>query len=81
MKKVNIILFGIGNVGSTLIQQLLDAKKQWEKHSGVSVNIPVIANSKKALFNAEGPLDPDWRSGDSTWSLVSDEDLLAVCRT
>lgn len=54
MKKVNIILFGIGNVGSTLIKQLLTAKKQWEEHSGVSVNIPVIANSTKALFKAEG---------------------------
>jgi len=32
----------------------------------------------EALFNAEGPLDPDWRSGDSTWSLVSDEDLPGV---
>lgn len=32
----------------------------------------------EALFNAEGPLDPDWRSGDSTWSLVSDEDLPEV---
>ena len=32
----------------------------------------------EALFNAEGPLDPDWRSGDSGWSLVSDEDLPEV---
>jgi len=32
----------------------------------------------EALFNAEGPLDPDWRSGDSIWSLVSDEDLPGV---
>ena len=34
----------------------------------------------EALFNAEGPLDPDWRSGDSTWSLVSDEDLPGVLK-
>lgn len=54
MKKVNIILFGIGNVGKTLIEQLLTAKKQWEENSGVSVNIPVIANSTKALLIAEG---------------------------
>ena len=32
----------------------------------------------EALFNAEGPLDSDWRSGDSIWSLVSDEDLAGV---
>ncbi|MBZ9728322.1 aspartate kinase [Salegentibacter sp. JZCK2] len=60
MKKVNIILFGIGNVGSTLIQQLLSAREQWEKHSGVSVSIPVIANSKKALYNAEG-ISENWQ--------------------
>lgn len=54
MKKVNIILFGIGNVGSTLIEQLFNTKKQWEEHFGASINIPVIANSTKALFKAEG---------------------------
>jgi SAM-dependent methyltransferase len=41
------------------------------------VPLKVVLQSE-ALFNAEGPLDPDWRSGDSTWSLVSDEDLLGV---
>ncbi|TDN90454.1 homoserine dehydrogenase [Salegentibacter sp. 24] len=60
MKKVNIILFGIGNVGSTLIQQLLGAKALWEKHSGVSVSIPVIANSRKVLFNPAG-ISENWQ--------------------
>ena len=32
----------------------------------------------KSLLNAEGPFDPDWRSGDSIWSLVSEEDLPGV---
>ena len=27
------------------------------------------------LFNVDGPFDPQWRRGDSIWSLVSDEDL------
>ena len=27
------------------------------------------------MFNIDGPFDPDWRRGDSIWSLVSDEDL------
>jgi len=60
MKKVNIILFGIGNVGSTIIQQIFEAKKQWKEHFGVSINIPVIANSTKALFNAEG-ISENWK--------------------
>ena len=29
----------------------------------------------EAYFNADGILDPDWRSGDSIWSLVEDEIL------
>ena len=27
------------------------------------------------LFNVDGPFDPQWRRGDSIWSLVSDDDL------
>jgi ubiquinone/menaquinone biosynthesis C-methylase UbiE len=43
------------------------------------VPLKVVLQSE-ALFNAEGPLDPDWRSGDSTWSLVSDKDLPGVLK-
>ncbi len=31
-----------------------------------------------AYFDAHGPLRSDWRSGDSTWALVDDEELAAV---
>ena len=27
------------------------------------------------LFNVDGPFDPDWRRGDSIWSLVSEDEL------
>lgn len=81
MKKVNIILFGIGNVGSTLINQLLNAKEQWEKNSGVSINIPVIANSTKALFTTEG-ISENWqeefKSNAKNYKL---EDILDFTRT
>ena len=60
MKKVNIILFGVGNVGSTLIDQLLKTKTNWQKESEIAVNIAVIANSKKALFKPEG-IDENWK--------------------
>lgn len=59
MKKINIVLFGIGKVGSTLIGQLQDTKLQWEKHYGFSVNIPVIANSTKAFMDTNG-ISKDW---------------------
>ena len=32
----------------------------------------------KDYFNENGPLDPEWRSGDSIWSLVKDKKLVEV---
>ncbi|MGB8374957.1 MAG: aspartate kinase [Salegentibacter sp.] len=58
MKEVNIVLFGIGNVGKTLIGQLLAATEQWQ-NEGVKLRIPVIANSTTALIAAEG-ISAEW---------------------
>ena len=81
MKKINIILFGVGNVGSTLIGQLLTTKNKWKKQAGLDINIPVIANSKRALFNVEGISD-NWKEGfeknSETYSL---EDILEFTKT
>lgn len=60
MKRVNLVLFGIGNVGKTLIAQLLKAKPQWKKQ-GIDLNIPVVANSSKALFEADG-ISENWEA-------------------
>lgn len=59
MKKVNLILFGIGNVGSTLVSQLLEAKSLWEKE-GLLINIPVVANSSAALLKVDG-ISENWQ--------------------
>lgn len=60
MKKMNIVLFGVGNVGSTLIKQLL-AEKQHFLRSGLDLEIPVVANSNIAFFAKEG-VDASWES-------------------
>ncbi|WP_372917757.1 aspartate kinase [Salegentibacter sp.] len=76
MKEVNIILFGVGNVGNTLISQLLENKDKWKKKKGLSVKIPVIANSQRAIFNPEG-IDQDWKEKLKTSSEVYDlEDII-----
>ena len=49
MKKLNIILFGTGNVGSQLINQILEARQHFKKED-LELNIPVIVNSKVAFF-------------------------------
>jgi len=54
---LNIALFGIGNVGSTLIQQIIDFNK---RKSDTSIHIFVITNSQKAFFNKE-KLSNTWK--------------------
>src|SRR5690606_30719446 len=54
MKKVNIVLFGVGNVGSVLIKQVLALKEQLEKAGELEINIPVIVNSSIAFFEKKG---------------------------
>lgn len=56
---INIIVFGIGNVGSTLINQILESHTFFKEKFHVDLKIPIIANSKKALFT-NGNLITDW---------------------
>lgn len=61
MKKVNIVLFGVGNVGSTLINQVLDLKEQLSQAGEVALNLPVVVNSSTAFFKREG-VKASWKS-------------------
>lgn len=60
MKKINIVLFGVGNVGSTFINQILTGKQLFEK-AGLEINIPVIANSTTAFFEKH-TMTPSWET-------------------
>ena len=52
--KINLALFGHGNVGGTLIDQILKSAKTIEKRKGIDVRIFAIANSRKVLLNSKG---------------------------
>jgi len=54
---LNIALFGIGNVGSTLIDQVIAFNK---RKSDTLIHIFAIANSRKVLFNT-GELLETWK--------------------
>ena len=54
MKKVNIVLFGVGNVGSVLIKQVLALREKLEKQGDLEINIPVIVSSTTAFFEKRG---------------------------
>ncbi|OWP85144.1 aspartate kinase [Flavobacterium davisii] len=52
--RVNVILFGIGNVGSTLIQQILESQQFFLEQRNIDLRVPVITNSTVAFYEKEG---------------------------
>lgn len=59
-KRINLALFGHGNVGGTLIDQILDSEKSIESRKGIGLRVFAVANSKKVLLDASG-IGPDWK--------------------
>lgn len=60
-KKVNLAIFGHGNVGGTLIDQILKSAKTIEKRKDLDLNVFAVANSKKLLLAKEG-IPKTWKS-------------------
>lgn len=52
--RINIVLFGIGNVGSTLIKQIIDCQDFFLTQHKLDLRFPVIANSSMAFFEKSG---------------------------
>ncbi|WP_433779930.1 aspartate kinase [Flavobacterium anhuiense] len=52
--KINIILFGIGNIGSTLINQIIESQDFFLESKNVDFHFPIITNSTVAFFEKEG---------------------------
>ena len=59
-KTVHLALIGHGNVGGTLVEQILDSAYDILKRKRVDLKIVAIANSKKIAFNQAG-FGSDWR--------------------
>lgn len=59
--KVNIILFGIGNVGSTLINQVIESQEFFLKKRNIDLRFPIITNSTLAFFEKDG-LKNQWEA-------------------
>ena len=52
--RINIILFGIGNVGSTLINQVIESQKFFLEKRNIDLRFPIITNSTLAFFENDG---------------------------
>ncbi|RKS56118.1 homoserine dehydrogenase [Gillisia mitskevichiae] len=53
MKTINIVLFGVGNVGSSLINQILESRSKIFNSSQIDIKLAVIVNSKIAFYNKD----------------------------
>ena len=58
-KRVNLAIFGHGNVGSTLIDQILNSTEKLSARKGIKLQIFAVVNSKKILLNRDG-IDASW---------------------
>ncbi|MEL1243684.1 hypothetical protein AAEO56_05380 [Flavobacterium sp. DGU11] len=54
-KRINIVLFGIGNTGSALINKVVKERKELVLERNLDLRFPVITNSTVAFFEKEGP--------------------------
>lgn len=52
--RVNVILFGIGNVGSTLLSQVIESQKFFLEKRNIDLRFPIITNSSLAFFEKDG---------------------------
>ena len=59
--RINIVLFGIGNVGSTLVNQVIESQKFFLEKRNIDLRFPIITNSTLAFFEKEG-LKNQWEA-------------------
>lgn len=59
--RINIVLFGIGNVGSSLINQIIESQKFFLEKKNIELRFPIITNSTLAFFEKEG-LKNQWEA-------------------
>ncbi|MBC5863716.1 homoserine dehydrogenase family protein [Flavobacterium turcicum] len=52
--RINLILFGIGNVGSALINQIFESQQFFQEKKNIDLRFPIITNSSLAFFEKEG---------------------------
>ncbi len=80
MTTVNLVIFGIGNVGSTLIRQIQDANLKLLKTQQIHLQIPVITNSKLAFFSKD--LTNTWEADFKQFSVpYKIEDIIAYVQS
>jgi len=66
MITINLVIFGIGNVGSTLINQIEVSKAKFRTNDHIDLKIPIITNSQLAFFRDD--VSDQWKLDFETFS-------------
>ena len=59
-KKINLAIFGHGNVGGTLLDQIFKSVRKIEKRKGIQLNVFALANSRRLIMNQYG-IGNNWK--------------------
>lgn len=59
--RINIVLFGIGNIGSALINQVIESQNFFLEKRNIDLRFPIITNSTLAFFEKDG-LKNQWEA-------------------
>lgn len=58
-KTVHLAIIGHGNVGKTLIEQVLHSSEEIKRRKNIHLKVVAVANSRKIAFNKKG-FDNQW---------------------
>lgn len=59
LKKVNLAVFGVGTVGGTLMEQVLESREKIEARKGIAIQVFAVANSRQVLLDHRG-INGNW---------------------
>lgn len=59
MKQIPVIIFGVGGVGRTLVQQIIDARTAMANNQSITFNVVALADSRQVIFTPTGISDSD----------------------
>lgn len=79
-KTVHLALFGHGNVGTALIDQILDSAEEIKRRKKLHLKIVAISNSKKFIFDKNG-INNDWKTNiENSDRVASPEEIILLAK-
>ncbi|ATA77043.1 Homoserine dehydrogenase [Capnocytophaga canimorsus] len=74
-KRVNLVIFGRGTVGGTLVKQIFDAQESILSRKNISLRIVTVANSSQCLFNPKGITSDEYQNFETLGKQYQLEDI------